>query len=209
MASVKCNCKEQCGSLPLLLTESLNIACALLQEAAQLVGRKIAELCLSKSIEKVAFDRGGHVYHGRIKVGGSLMSWTAITSANPNNASASASFANRVPHVVCRRSLMPHVKEASTSEKNLVYKTRRRRQRHHALDSILVDFVCHTAFLGPLIGHAAGVSSVTAANIASHDCSSGNNPGHNQSMQTCTSHNQTRLVIELKPRSIRHSVWGR
>lgn len=40
-----------------------------LQEAAQLVGRKIAELCLSKSIEKVAFDRGGHVYHGRIKVG--------------------------------------------------------------------------------------------------------------------------------------------
>lgn len=37
------------------------------QEAAQLVGRKIAELCLSKSIEKVAFDRGGHVYHGRIK----------------------------------------------------------------------------------------------------------------------------------------------
>lgn len=38
------------------------------QEAAQLVGRKIAELCLSKSIEKVAFDRGGHVYHGRIKV---------------------------------------------------------------------------------------------------------------------------------------------
>ena len=40
-----------------------------LQDAAQLVGRKIAELCLSKSIEKVAFDRGGHVYHGRIKVG--------------------------------------------------------------------------------------------------------------------------------------------
>lgn len=39
----------------------------LLQEAAQLVGRKIAELCLSKDIEKVAFDRGGHVYHGRIK----------------------------------------------------------------------------------------------------------------------------------------------
>ena len=39
------------------------------QDAAQLVGKRIAELCLSKKIEKVCFDRGGHIYHGRIKVG--------------------------------------------------------------------------------------------------------------------------------------------
>ncbi|KAK9810302.1 hypothetical protein WJX72_008302 [[Myrmecia] bisecta] len=37
------------------------------QSAAELVGAKIAELCLAKSIDKVCFDRGGHLYHGRIK----------------------------------------------------------------------------------------------------------------------------------------------
>jgi Ribosomal L18 of archaea, bacteria, mitoch. and chloroplast len=40
----------------------------LLQEAAQMVGKKIAELCLSNNISKVSFDRGGNVYQGRIKV---------------------------------------------------------------------------------------------------------------------------------------------
>ncbi|KAK9806657.1 hypothetical protein WJX73_005166 [Symbiochloris irregularis] len=37
------------------------------KNAAELVGKKIAELCLQKSIEKVAFDRGGFEYHGRIQ----------------------------------------------------------------------------------------------------------------------------------------------
>ena len=40
-----------------------------LQGAAELVGRKIGELCLARKIEKVSFDRGGNVYHGRVKVG--------------------------------------------------------------------------------------------------------------------------------------------
>ena len=39
-----------------------------LQEAAQMVGKKIAELCLSNNIDKVCFDRGGNIYHGRVQV---------------------------------------------------------------------------------------------------------------------------------------------
>lgn len=35
--------------------------------AAEVVGKKIAEVCLAKNIEKVAFDRGGFKYHGRVK----------------------------------------------------------------------------------------------------------------------------------------------
>lgn len=35
--------------------------------AAELVGKKIAEACAAKNISKVAFDRGGFKYHGRIK----------------------------------------------------------------------------------------------------------------------------------------------
>lgn len=36
-------------------------------EAAQLVGKKIAEKALAKGIESVVFDRSGYVYTGRIK----------------------------------------------------------------------------------------------------------------------------------------------
>ena len=39
------------------------------QDAAEAVGKKIAEICLEKGIDKVCYDRGGHIYHGRIKVG--------------------------------------------------------------------------------------------------------------------------------------------
>lgn len=38
------------------------------QEAAVMVGKKIAELCLQKNIDKVCFDRGGNIYHGRVQV---------------------------------------------------------------------------------------------------------------------------------------------
>lgn len=31
------------------------------------VGEEIAKICLEKGITKVAFDRGGFVYHGRIR----------------------------------------------------------------------------------------------------------------------------------------------
>ena len=36
-------------------------------EAARLIGKQIAELAKAKSIHTVVFDRGGYVYHGRVK----------------------------------------------------------------------------------------------------------------------------------------------
>jgi len=36
-------------------------------EAAAHVGRKIAERALAKGISQVVFDRGGYIYHGRVK----------------------------------------------------------------------------------------------------------------------------------------------
>src|ERR1700704_1791662 len=36
-------------------------------EAAQLVGKTIAERTLAAGVERVVFDRGGYLYHGRVK----------------------------------------------------------------------------------------------------------------------------------------------
>jgi large subunit ribosomal protein L18 len=36
-------------------------------EMAKAVGTKVAELAKAKGIESVSFDRGGYLYHGRIK----------------------------------------------------------------------------------------------------------------------------------------------
>ena len=36
-------------------------------EVATIVGKGIAEKCIKAGIEKVAFDRGGNLYHGRVK----------------------------------------------------------------------------------------------------------------------------------------------
>ena len=36
-------------------------------EAATAVGKAVAEAALAKNIKKVVFDRGGYVYHGRVK----------------------------------------------------------------------------------------------------------------------------------------------
>lgn len=36
-------------------------------DAAKVVGKAIAERALEKGIRKVVFDRGGHIFHGRIK----------------------------------------------------------------------------------------------------------------------------------------------
>jgi len=35
-------------------------------EAAKKVGAEIAKACLAKKIERVVFDRGGYLYHGRV-----------------------------------------------------------------------------------------------------------------------------------------------
>ena len=36
-------------------------------EAAKLAGKALAEKCQEKGIEQVVFDRGGYLYHGRVK----------------------------------------------------------------------------------------------------------------------------------------------
>ena len=36
-------------------------------EAAKVIGAEIAKRALAKNIEKVVFDRGGYVYHGRVQ----------------------------------------------------------------------------------------------------------------------------------------------
>ena len=36
-------------------------------EAAKLVGKIVAERAKEKSVERVAFDRGGNIYFGRVK----------------------------------------------------------------------------------------------------------------------------------------------
>ena len=37
------------------------------KEAAAVVGKAVAERALAKGISEVAFDRGGYLYHGRVK----------------------------------------------------------------------------------------------------------------------------------------------
>ena len=37
------------------------------KEAAGKVGKMVAERCKAKGIEIVVFDRGGYIYHGRVK----------------------------------------------------------------------------------------------------------------------------------------------
>ena len=36
-------------------------------ESAELVGTLVAQRALNKGIRQIAFDRGGHQYHGRVK----------------------------------------------------------------------------------------------------------------------------------------------
>jgi len=36
-------------------------------EAAAQVGKRIAERALAKGVKQVVFDRGGYIYHGRVK----------------------------------------------------------------------------------------------------------------------------------------------
>ncbi len=36
-------------------------------EASKLVGKSLAEKALKRGVEAIAFDRGGYLYHGRVK----------------------------------------------------------------------------------------------------------------------------------------------
>ena len=50
-----------CSSVELKLANGGNVA------AAVTVGNEIAKRALAKNIENVVFDRGGYIYHGRVK----------------------------------------------------------------------------------------------------------------------------------------------
>ena len=50
-----------CSSVELKLSNGGNI------DAAKQVGNEIAKRALDKGIENVVFDRGGYIYHGRVK----------------------------------------------------------------------------------------------------------------------------------------------
>ena len=56
-------------------------------DAARRVGKAIAERALAKGIEQVVFDRGGYLYHGRIKA---LTDAARAAGLNKNEATASA-----------------------------------------------------------------------------------------------------------------------
>lgn len=45
------------------------------------MGKRIAEMCKEKGIEKVAFDRGGFAYHGRVQVGAAVRVWCSMERA--------------------------------------------------------------------------------------------------------------------------------
>ncbi|KAK1294667.1 hypothetical protein QJS10_CPA16g01813 [Acorus calamus] len=49
------------------VSEELDYSCGPTIEVAKKVGETIAKTCLEKGITKVAFDRGGYPYHGRIE----------------------------------------------------------------------------------------------------------------------------------------------
>jgi large subunit ribosomal protein L18 len=46
------------------VAEAQNVA---KKDQAQLVGKKIAEKALAAGVERIVFDRGGYLYHGRVK----------------------------------------------------------------------------------------------------------------------------------------------
>ena len=57
----KGNTLVACSSVEMKLENGGNI------EAAGTVGKEIARRALEKGIENVVFDRGGYIYHGRVK----------------------------------------------------------------------------------------------------------------------------------------------
>lgn len=50
-----------------LSTEKLDLKVKSNKEAASKLGTEIVKLCLAKKIKVVVFDRGGYLYHGRVK----------------------------------------------------------------------------------------------------------------------------------------------
>ena len=47
--------------------KSANLASTKNKEASKFVGELVAKRAIEKGIEEVVFDRGGYIFHGRIK----------------------------------------------------------------------------------------------------------------------------------------------
>ena len=47
--------------------KDLKVAKSWNTEAAKAVGKVIAERAIAKGVKQVVFDRGGYIYHGRVK----------------------------------------------------------------------------------------------------------------------------------------------
>ena len=71
-------------------------------DAARRIGQAIAERAIAKGIEQVVFDRGGYLYHGRIKA---LTDAARAAGLNKNEASAVAEEASEeaAPEVVAEK----------------------------------------------------------------------------------------------------------
>ena len=63
-------------------------------DAARRIGAAIAERALSKGIEQVVFDRGGYLYHGRVKA---LTDAARAAGLNKNEVVAQAEEAEQAP----------------------------------------------------------------------------------------------------------------
>jgi len=63
-------------------------------DAARRIGKAIAERALAKGIESVVFDRGGYLYHGRIKA---LTDAAREAGLNKNEVKAEAEAATETP----------------------------------------------------------------------------------------------------------------
>src|SRR3954469_8648526 len=57
-------------------------------EAAKRVGREIAERALAKGISRIVFDRGGYLYHGRVKALTDAVREAGLNKEESNGASA-------------------------------------------------------------------------------------------------------------------------
>ena len=63
-------------------------------DAARRIGQAIAERALAKGIEQVVFDRGGYLYHGRVKA---LTDAARAAGLNKNEAAAEAAAEPAAP----------------------------------------------------------------------------------------------------------------
>ena len=58
---------DDAGGVTLAHASSLEAAKGSDKEAAALVGKLVAERAIEKGVKDVVFDRGGYIYHGRVK----------------------------------------------------------------------------------------------------------------------------------------------